>query len=96
MIKILPQSGYLKELREELFEKRPYSNADTVKRFHENFRFVDRSRLIYKRELNQTSLKWLVQMTPMTWAKKDMVASFLKKESAQITVDFDILIGKNN
>lgn len=96
VIKIVPQSGYLKELREEIFEKRPYSNTNTVNRFYENFRFARRSRLTYVRELNNSSLRWLVQMTPMTWAKKEKVASFLNKESSQITVDFEILIGKSN
>ncbi|MEH7385089.1 methyltransferase domain-containing protein [Bacillus sp. JJ1521] len=96
VIKIVPQSGYLKELREEIFEKRPYSNTNTVERFYENFRFVDQSRLTYTRKLNKSALEWLVQMTPMTWAKKDKVTSFLNKESSQITVDFDIMIGKNN
>ncbi|MEH7225293.1 methyltransferase domain-containing protein, partial [Bacillus sp. JJ1566] len=94
VIKIVPQSGYLKELREQLFENHLYSNEDTKNRFHENFRFVDSSRITYTRTLDKIALEWLVQMTPMTWSKKDKVAQILNKESVQITVDLDILIGK--
>ncbi|MEH7236664.1 putative RNA methyltransferase [Bacillus sp. JJ1562] len=94
VIKIVPQSGYLKDLRGEIFGDRSYSNEDTVKRFYDNFRIVDRSRLTYNRKLNKSAIEWLVQMTPMTWAKKEKVASILNKETVQITVDFDILIGK--
>ncbi|WP_010676618.1 putative RNA methyltransferase [Bacillus timonensis] len=96
VIKIVPQSGYLKELREQIFENRSYSNEDTTKRFHENFQSVERMRLTYNKTLDKSALEWLVQMTPMTWSKKEKITPFLKKEYAQITVDLDILIGLNN
>lgn len=96
VIKIVPQSGYLKELREKIFENRPYSNEDTVKRFHEHFRFVDRLRITYSKKLTKSAIEWLVQMTPMTWSKKEKLAQFLNKDSVEITVDLEILIGKNN
>ncbi|WP_246861096.1 putative RNA methyltransferase [Bacillus sp. REN3] len=98
VIKIVPQSGYLKELRECLFhkpEKQSYSNAETVERFIENFLFIDSLRLSYTIDLNKSSLQSLVEMTPLTWtATKERVNSFLNKDSAQITVDLEILIGK--
>lgn len=98
VIKIVPQSGYLKELRDLLFhkpEKQNYSNAETVERFNKSFQFVDSLRLSYTMNLNQSSLQWLVQMTPLTWtATKERVKSFLNKDSAEITVDLEILIGK--
>lgn len=100
VIKIVPQSGYLKELREHLFqkpEKRNYSNSGTVERFKESFQFVECSRLIYTMNLNKSSIEWLVQMTPLTWSTtEERINSFLNKNSAQITVDLDILIGKNS
>ncbi|WP_234969309.1 putative RNA methyltransferase [Bacillus massilinigeriensis] len=99
VIKIVPQSGYLKELREHLFlkqEKQNYSNLETVERFKESFQFVESSRLNYVINLNKTSIEWLVQMTPLTWSTtEERLKSFLYKDTAQITVDFDILIGKN-
>ncbi len=100
VIKIVPQSGYLKELREYLFhkpEKQNYSNAVTVERFNESFQFVDSLRLRYTMNLNKSFIQWLVQMTPLTWtATKERVKSFLNKDSAQVTVDLEILIGKKS
>ena len=47
-------------------------------------------------DLDKSAIEWLVQMTPLTWSTtEERVASFLNKDSAQITVDLDILIGKN-
>ncbi|RJS50222.1 SAM-dependent methyltransferase [Bacillus sp. PK3_68] len=99
LIKIVPQSGYLKELREHLFhhsEKQNYSNSETVKRFNERFQFVESSRLSYTINLNKFSLEWLVHMTPLTWSiTEERVESFFNEDSTQITVDVDILIGKH-
>jgi len=98
VIKVVPQSGYLKELREHLFtkpEKQNYTNVDTIEKFNKSFQFVDTLRLSYTRSLNKSLIEWLVQMTPLTWtATKERVESFLNKDSAQITVDLEILIGK--
>jgi 23S rRNA (guanine745-N1)-methyltransferase len=99
VIKVVPQSGYLKELREHLYqetEKQNYSNLETVERFNENFQFVESFRLNYTTNLNKSSIEWLIQMTPLTWSTtEERIKSFLNKDSAQITVDLDILIGKN-
>lgn len=99
VIKIVPQSGYLKELREHLFykpEKQNYSNSEKVMRFKESFQFVESSRLSYTMNLNKSSIEWLIQMTPLTWSTtEERIRSFLNKNSAQISVDLDILIGKN-
>jgi 23S rRNA (guanine745-N1)-methyltransferase len=100
VIKISPQSGYLKELREHLFiepEKQNYSNAEIVDRFNASFRFVESTRVTYSANLNQSAIQWLVAMTPLTWnANEEAVTTFLKRESAKITVDLDILIGKKH
>jgi 23S rRNA (guanine745-N1)-methyltransferase len=98
IVKVVPQSGYLKELREAIFEeteKQSYSNADTVERFNMNYQLVDRSRLCYTVTLYQSSIQTLVQMTPLTWAITERKAkSLVDAKSAQITVDLEILIGK--
>jgi 23S rRNA (guanine745-N1)-methyltransferase len=100
VIKIVPQRGYLKELREYLFpkpEKQKYSNEEIVERFNESFQFVDSLRLSYMMILNKSVIEWLVLMTPLTWtATKERVKSFLNKDSTQITVDLEILIGKKS
>lgn len=98
VIKVVPQSGYLKELRAAFFdeaEKESHSNLVTVDRFNENFQVVDSSRLRYTDTLDQSSIQSLVKMTPLSWAaREERVHAFLEKESAEITVDFEILVGK--
>ncbi|MEI3607290.1 methyltransferase domain-containing protein [Pseudogracilibacillus sp. SE30717A] len=98
VVKVVPQSGYLKELRAVIFgkpEKQSYSNVDTVERFNENFQLVDSSRLCYTVTLDNPSIQTLVQMTPLSWSSTaGQVTSFLKADSAEITVDLELLIGK--
>jgi 23S rRNA (guanine745-N1)-methyltransferase len=98
MVKVVPQSGYLKELREVIFdepEKQSYSNVDTVVRFNESFQVVDSSRLCYTVTLHKPSIQSLVLMTPLSWATTEKQGkSFLEGDSAQITVDLEILISK--
>ncbi|KIL72967.1 Ribosomal RNA large subunit methyltransferase A [Bacillus badius] len=74
VVKVVPQSGYLKELREVIFdepEKQSYSNVDTVERFNGNFQLVDCSRLCYTVALDNPAIQTLVQMTPLSWATSE-------------------------
>ncbi len=69
VIKFVPQSVYLKELREPLFtklEKQNYTNAETVERFNKCFQLVDSFRLSYTMNPDKSLIQWLVQMTPLT------------------------------
>lgn len=99
LVKVIPQNGYLKELREVIFdqsEKQSYSNADTVERFNENFQMIDNTRICYTIPLDSLSIQSLVQMTPLTWKapKEQIKKAFSERAAAQITVDLEILIGK--
>lgn len=98
VVKVVPQSGYLKELRQIFFDepdKQSYSNAETVDRFNEFFEIINRSRLRYSINLEKTIIQSLVQMTPLSWGAIDgRVNSFLQSDSVDITVDLEILIGK--
>lgn len=98
VVKVVPRSGYLKELRAAYFdesEKQSYSNAETVDRFNEKFELIDSTRVQYTNTLNKESIQSLVKMTPLTWAApEERVATFLEKESAQITIDFEVLVGR--
>lgn len=98
VIKVVPQSGYLKELRKVFFDepiKQSYSNVDTVERFSKNFQMVDSLRLCYTVPLGRSSFQSLVLMTPLSWATtEDQVKSVIEGELTQVTVDLEILIGK--
>lgn len=97
MIKVLPQRDYLKELRQYFFadtEKHTYSNTGMIDRFIQNHQVVNQERLRYTKNLSQPALESLVQMTPLTWSSsKEKINQFLQKESSDITVDADILVG---
>nr|WP_246140900.1 methyltransferase domain-containing protein [Bacillus marasmi] len=98
LIKVVPQSSYLKELRQAFYhetDKKTYSNSDTIDRFNERFQLLDSLRLTYSVNLDKTSLESLIRMTPLTWDRTDEeVQAFLAKNIYEITVDLEILIGK--
>ncbi len=98
LIKVVPKSGYLQELRTAFYadsEKETYSNEETVERFQEKFRLTDRKSIQYTKKLDRSSLEVLVAMTPLAWnADERKVAAFLQKTPKAITVDLEILIGE--
>ncbi|UNT71752.1 methyltransferase domain-containing protein (plasmid) [Bacillus sp. N447-1] len=98
VVKIIPQSDYLKELREILFdepEKQVYSNVETLKIFNENFEIVNSSRLYYTQYLNNSAIQLLAKMTPLTWSTtEDKIKLLLERNSLEATVDLHVLIGK--
>lgn len=99
IIKVVPGSNYLKELREFLFhqeEKETYTNDKTISLFKENFPMVQIRNVTYTKEFNQNALKHLIQMTPLAWnVDVERVMKTLDKEQIPMTIDLDLLIGKN-
>lgn len=98
LIKAVPQSGYLQELRKAFYsesEKESYSNEETVARFNEKFHLTEKLTVHYTKELGKDSLEALVAMTPLGWgADERKVVSFLENTPRQVTVDLEILIGE--
>lgn len=98
LIKVVPQSGYLKELRETFFKetgKESYSNTDTVARFREYFHMLDHIRVHYTKRLGQSSISSLLKMTPLTWnIPEEEIRIFAENHPEEVTIDLDILIGK--
>ncbi|WP_228485568.1 class I SAM-dependent methyltransferase [Thermaerobacillus caldiproteolyticus] len=96
VIKVIPRSDYLKELREVFFdEKQSYSNQKIVQRFNANFETVDMFRLCYSVSLNKSLIPPLIHMTPLSWAATaEKVQALLNMNLAEITIDLDILVGK--
>ena len=92
VIKVVPQEGYLKELRQQAFadsEKERYSNEQTVERFKESFAQVTVERITYTMPLAKELVPKLIEMTPMGWhiENKENVAL------TEITIDLNILVG---
>jgi 23S rRNA (guanine745-N1)-methyltransferase len=99
VIKVVPRPNYLKELREVLFdnnEKKVYKNDQIVSLFKKHLHLLDVFHLCYTKNLKKADLKNLVQMTPLAWsADKARIDAFINRDSAEITVDLDILVGVN-
>jgi len=98
VMKVVPQSGYLQELRQAFFsetDKQSYSNAETVARFEKNFQMVDRLRVQYTKKLDQLTMSSLMEMTPLTWTiPEEKIQSFIENNTNKITIDLEILIGR--
>lgn len=94
VVKVVPQSGYLQQLRELFFadsEKESYSNALTVERFKENFNDVTVKRISQTVKINEELVPKLLHMTPMGWHQ---IADVDQTKVKEITIDLDILVGK--
>lgn len=98
ILKVVPGPNYLKELREAVFgssEKKTYTNAETVSLFKEEFPMVNIENITYTKRLEQAELRNLMQMSPLSWSIDDRSKEELwNQESFEITIDLDILVGK--
>lgn len=94
VIKIVPQEGYLRELRELFFadsEKESYSNEKTVTRFSENFDDVHVTRVTTTLPIDASLVPLLAHMTPMGWHQQQTIDP---AALTHITIDVDVLIGQ--
>nr|WP_256257776.1 methyltransferase domain-containing protein [Paenibacillus sp. UNCCL117] len=98
VIKAVPASGYLRELRELLYRetaRQDYSNERVVERFGRYFDLIDTERVTYKAAMDPLLLEQIVQMTPLAWgAPQELVREATAERFAEITFDFDIMYGK--
>lgn len=98
VVKVVPRKNYLKELRQQFYkesDKKEYSNARVINHFKDNFELIDQTKVQYTEALDESSLKALVHMTPLTWnITTEKIERFLESSKYDMTVDLDILIGK--
>ncbi|MFD1779166.1 putative RNA methyltransferase [Fredinandcohnia salidurans] len=98
VIKVVPRTNYLKELRTALYgdtNRKTYKNDETVGLFKKHFDLKEVINVCYQRHMDHHELEHLVQMTPLSWSSnKADVESFINRVS-KITVDLDILVGIN-
>ncbi|MCM3388714.1 putative RNA methyltransferase [Ureibacillus chungkukjangi] len=91
VIKVVPQSDYLKEIRKQAFansEKESYSNEQTVQRFKEHFTNVLQERITYTMPLEPMLVPKLLEMTPLGWHLEEGISL------TEITIDLDVLVGE--
>ncbi len=99
LIKVVPESDYLQELRALFFDKtarETYSNENVIELFHKNYKLITQKRITYQVKLAKANLEHLIKMTPLSWrASDEKIAQALDRGIDKITVDLSILGGKN-
>ena len=95
IVKIVPESGYLKELREVFYEgDQQKEDTDPVARFREQFDAVETERVTYQFELPEALLAPLIRMTPLTWKRvKSGFVRCLQTGMKFITIDLRVITG---
>lgn len=91
LLKLVPQSGYLKEIR-ALIGQAAYSNDAVVSHLLEQFRLLDRIRYTETFALEPLQARDFLAMTPLTF---DVPADALDADALkEITIDAELLIAK--
>ncbi len=99
VIKVVPRSGYLKELRAAFYpddeRKQNYSNQQVVDKFKQIYPDTVSEQVTYVFDIPQANRLSLLEMSPLEWGvAAERKAQLQKEPLAQITIDLDILIGK--
>lgn len=98
IIKVIPGSHYLKELRSELYsntKESDYENNDTLELMKKNVEILNEERITYTKTLDEDALKHLISMTPLGWhADQGQINAFTNSGSKEITVDMHLIIAK--
>ncbi|HEY8392758.1 MAG TPA: methyltransferase domain-containing protein [Capillibacterium sp.] len=97
LIKVVPASNYLVELREILYkgtDRELYTNDSVIKLFAGSFRMIRQEQIKYKVLLKEENLEHLLKMTPLTWnASHQQITEIIRTGLKSITVAFDVLVG---
>ena len=89
LLKIVPNKGYLKEIREFYSINTDYNNTPVMEIFKKNFEICEEKRVNYTIDVSDENLSHLLKMTPLMWNVPDK-SKFNKNE---ITVDVTIVSG---
>lgn len=91
IIKIIPSSNYLKEIR-ELFSIDNYSNTDTVELISKNLVIESRNLVSKKYYLTYEDAKNFLKMTPLSFSREIKEADIEKLK--EISIELEILVLK--
>lgn len=97
VIKVVPGSQYLKELRETVYNDKEainYSNNKVIDYFSQRLDIVDIKNINYKFAVDEELLPHFIKMTPLTWGKStESLNCIFQKNISSITVNLAIIIG---
>lgn len=95
VVKVIPQVGYLKELRAIYHpDGEEYSNEAVIQRFTEELKIDHRERVTYEFEIPQENRLDLLEMSPLEWqVTPEIKAKLADNPLKRITIDIEILKG---
>ncbi|MGL9727730.1 23S rRNA (guanine745-N1)-methyltransferase [Enterococcus sp. DIV0756] len=95
VVKVIPQAGYLKELRAVYHpDGEAYSNEAVIQRFTEELHIDHRERVTYEFQIPEENRLDLLEMSPLEWqVSADVKSNLAKNPLKTITVDIEILKG---
>lgn len=101
VIKVVPRSGYLKELRAAFYpedaQKQSYSNQQVVDKFQQIYPDMTQTQVTYVFNIPEKNRLSLLEMSPLEWGvSPERKAKIQANPLTQITIDLDILISKKN
>jgi 23S rRNA (guanine745-N1)-methyltransferase len=99
VIKVVPASNYLKELRQAYYPedlaKQVYSNERVVEKFLKKYPQASRERISYVFPIPEERRLDLLSMSPLEWGASDEQKMAVRKEPLkEITVDIELLVAK--
>lgn len=99
VVKIVPGSEYLKELRQAFYpedeNKQHYSNDLVIDKFQENFTKVVTEKVKYTFAIPENCRLSLLEMSPLEWGVSAETKEAVQKNPLkEITIDLDVLIGE--
>lgn len=96
LIKVLPGSDYLAELRRGFFQddRENYSNERVVQKLSAEMKIIEKTHLFYQQQISNELFPDLLAMSPLTWQfSAQEKEQFLKNYSGEITIDLWIYQG---
>lgn len=100
VIKVVPESGYLTELRQAFYPedttKQHYSNKPVVEKFKEKLTLTQQERVTYRFVLPEAVRLDLLEMSPLEWGVSEERKAIVRQNPpSEITIDVRILKGSN-
>ncbi|KRK97437.1 SAM-dependent methyltransferase [Secundilactobacillus odoratitofui DSM 19909 = JCM 15043] len=93
LIKVIPNSDYLKELRALVYpegQHATYDNSPVKQHFIEHYGEVAFTSVRQSFHLTPALFRALFEMTPLTWQAADRKAAILEEGLTEITADFEV------
>ncbi len=101
VIKVVPRSGYLKELRAAFYpedeQKQSYSNQQVVDKFRQIYPEMMQQQVSYVFDIPEKNRLSLLEMSPLEWGvSPERKAKVQENPLTKITIDLDVLVSKKN